>query len=253
MCLDSTTRRPASTRRSTTWATTSRRCTRRSTTPPPGLEATEDRVDDVEARIGRFDEEFDDLWDDLAEVDTRLTDIEDRLGEDLDDVEAELDAINERPRRARSLQKAAQRGFRSITADRDDSIEIPREKKATRFTRGDPDPTMSEPVPVAVPRKGRPLEAVLERIAAVGPDDRLDGLADRVSNTLRYEKAVTKGRVVDAEDGPYERLIEYSDPDDPAPARVHAAARRPRRQTPTDRLRRGHRRPWRGNAEARRP
>ncbi|EMA63731.1 hypothetical protein [Halorubrum lipolyticum] len=73
---------------------------------------------------------------------------------------------------------------------------------------------MSEPVPVAVPRKGRPLEAVLERIAAVGPDDRLDGLADRVSNTLRYEKAVTKGRV-DAEDGPYERLTEYSDPEDP--------------------------------------
>ncbi len=73
---------------------------------------------------------------------------------------------------------------------------------------------MSEPVPVAVPRKGRPLEAVLERIAAVGPDDRLDGLADRVSNTLRYEKAVTKGRV-DAEDGPYERLSEYSDPDEP--------------------------------------
>ncbi|WP_050032200.1 hypothetical protein [Halorubrum halophilum] len=73
---------------------------------------------------------------------------------------------------------------------------------------------MSEPVPVAVPRKGRPLEAVLERIAAVGPDDRLDGLADRVSNTLRYEKAVTKGHV-DAEDGPYERLTEYSDPDDP--------------------------------------
>lgn len=36
MCLDSTTRRPASTRRSTTWATTSRRCTRRSTTPPRG-------------------------------------------------------------------------------------------------------------------------------------------------------------------------------------------------------------------------
>ncbi|MGQ3329299.1 hypothetical protein [Halorubrum sp. FL23] len=74
---------------------------------------------------------------------------------------------------------------------------------------------MSEPVPVAVPRKGRPLEAVLERIAAVGPDDRLDALADRVSNTLRYEKAVTKGRV-DADDGPYERLTEYSDPDHPA-------------------------------------
>ncbi|AZQ14395.1 hypothetical protein [Halorubrum sp. PV6] len=73
---------------------------------------------------------------------------------------------------------------------------------------------MSEPVPVAVPRKGRPLEAVLERIATVAPDDRLSELADHVSNTLRYEKAVTKGRV-DNEDGPYERLIEYSDPEDP--------------------------------------
>jgi len=70
---------------------------------------------------------------------------------------------------------------------------------------------MSEPVPVAVPRKGRPLEAVLERIAIVGDDDRLERLADSVSNTLRYEKAVTKGGV-DADDGPYERLAEYSDP-----------------------------------------
>jgi len=70
---------------------------------------------------------------------------------------------------------------------------------------------MSEPVPVAVPRKGRPLEAVLERIAIVGDDDRLELLADSVSNTLRYEKAVTKGGV-DADDGPYERLAEYSDP-----------------------------------------
>ena len=73
---------------------------------------------------------------------------------------------------------------------------------------------MSEPVPVAVPRKGRPLEAVLERIAGVGPGDRLDGLADHVSNTLRYEKAVTKGRV-DTDEDPYERLSEYSDPHDP--------------------------------------
>lgn len=73
---------------------------------------------------------------------------------------------------------------------------------------------MSEPVPVAVPRKGRPLEAVLERIAAVGRDDRLDGLADSVSNTLRYEKAITKDRV-DADEGPYQRLAEYSDPSVP--------------------------------------
>ncbi|SFR49840.1 MULTISPECIES: hypothetical protein [Halorubrum] len=70
---------------------------------------------------------------------------------------------------------------------------------------------MTDPVPVAVPRKGRPLEAVLERVAAVADDDRIDRLADTVSNTLRYEKAVTKG-AVDADDGPYERLAEYSDP-----------------------------------------
>jgi len=164
----------------------------------------------------RFDEEFDDLWDDLAEVDTRLTDIEDRLGEDLDDVEAELDAINDHLEELEAFRKRLNEGFRSITADRDDSIEIPREKSATRFTRGDPDPTMSEPVPYRSPCRGKAdrSKQSLERIAAVGPDDRLDGLADRVSNTLRYEKAVTKGRV-DAEDGPYERLIEYSDPDNP--------------------------------------
>lgn len=70
---------------------------------------------------------------------------------------------------------------------------------------------MNDPVPVAVPRKGRPLEAVLERIAAAAGDGRLDEFADRVSNTLRYEKAVTKG-AVDADAGPYERLAEYSDP-----------------------------------------
>ena len=74
---------------------------------------------------------------------------------------------------------------------------------------------MTDPIPVAVPRKGRPLEAVLERIAAVSDDDRLDRLADDVSNTLRYEKAVTKG-AVDADGGPYDRLAEYSDPETPA-------------------------------------
>ncbi len=73
---------------------------------------------------------------------------------------------------------------------------------------------MSDPVPVAVPRKGRPLEAVLERVAAVGHHEALDRLADRVSNTLRYEKAVTKGRV-EAETGPYQRLLDYSEPGEP--------------------------------------
>ena len=73
---------------------------------------------------------------------------------------------------------------------------------------------MTDPVPVAVPRKGRPLEALLERFAAVTDGERLDRLADDVSNTLRYEKAVTKGSV-DADEGPYERLAEYSDPTTP--------------------------------------
>ncbi|MFC5136417.1 MULTISPECIES: hypothetical protein [Haloferacaceae] len=73
---------------------------------------------------------------------------------------------------------------------------------------------MTDPLPVAVPRKGRPLEAVLERIADAGRTDELDELADSVSNTLRYEKAVTKGSV-EAEEGPYHRLAEYSDPSEP--------------------------------------
>ena len=64
---------------------------------------------------------------------------------------------------------------------------------------------------VAVPRKGRPLEAVLERMAAQAD---VTGLADRVISTLRYEKAITKG---DAEPDTevYSRLAEYSDLSDP--------------------------------------
>ncbi len=71
---------------------------------------------------------------------------------------------------------------------------------------------MSRTVPVAVPRKGRPLEAVLERLAAVGD---CAELADSVSSTLRYEKAITKG-TTEPDHGPYERLADYSDPTDPA-------------------------------------
>lgn len=70
---------------------------------------------------------------------------------------------------------------------------------------------MTTPVPVAVPRKGRPLEAVLERLAHVGD---AAALADDVSSTLRYEKAVTKGEL-EADRGPYERLADYSDHEDP--------------------------------------
>ncbi|MEZ3115078.1 hypothetical protein RYH80_03980 [Halobaculum sp. MBLA0147] len=73
---------------------------------------------------------------------------------------------------------------------------------------------MTEPVAVAVPRKGRPLEAALERLAAVGGSG-ATALADEVSNTLRYEKAVTKGRETPTA-GVYERLADYSDPTDPA-------------------------------------
>jgi len=69
---------------------------------------------------------------------------------------------------------------------------------------------MSRTVPVAVPRKGRPLEAVFERLAAVAD---IDGVADSVVSTLRYEKAVTKNDQT-AERGPYERLAAYSETDD---------------------------------------
>jgi len=66
---------------------------------------------------------------------------------------------------------------------------------------------MTPTVRVAVPRKGRPLEAVLERVAdATGTA----GLADDISSTLRYEKAVTKGEV-EPERPVYDRLAAYSD------------------------------------------
>lgn len=66
---------------------------------------------------------------------------------------------------------------------------------------------MSQTVPVAVPRKGRPLEAVLERIATVAG---CTELADSITSTLRYEKAITKHRQQDERD-PYERLAAYSE------------------------------------------
>ncbi|WP_435318174.1 hypothetical protein [Haloarchaeobius sp. TZWSO28] len=66
---------------------------------------------------------------------------------------------------------------------------------------------MADTIAVAVPRKGRPLEAVLERIAnRVGATE----VADEIISTLRYEKAITKGKKADARDV-YERLAEYSD------------------------------------------
>ncbi|WP_435070301.1 hypothetical protein [Haloplanus sp. C73] len=70
---------------------------------------------------------------------------------------------------------------------------------------------MTETVRVAVPRKGRPLEAVLERIATVADADEL---ADEISSTLRYEKAITKGETT-PDDDVYERLAAYSDITDP--------------------------------------
>ena len=70
-----------------------------------------------------------------------------------------------------------------------------------------------EAVSVAVPRKGRPVEAVLERFARGAPEDVAAAAADAVS-TLRYEKAVTKGEAT-AETDVYERLARYSDPGAP--------------------------------------
>ena len=66
---------------------------------------------------------------------------------------------------------------------------------------------------VAVPRKGRPLEAVLERMAGLAG---VEAAADEVASTLRYEKAVTKGEL-SADGSVYERLAEYSSTDSYAP------------------------------------
>jgi len=70
--------------------------------------------------------------------------------------------------------------------------------------------TETEAIRVAVPRKGRPLEAVLERAAGVAD---AAAVADDVISTLRHEKAVTKGRARPDADV-YERLAAYSDLDD---------------------------------------
>jgi hypothetical protein len=72
-------------------------------------------------------------------------------------------------------------------------------------------PIMTATVRVAVPRKGRPLEAVLERFAACAD---AASVADEITSTLRYEKSVTKGKVHPTEDV-YERLASYSDLSDP--------------------------------------
>ena len=65
---------------------------------------------------------------------------------------------------------------------------------------------------VAVPRKGRPLEAVLERVATTAAQP---GVADDIISTLRYEKAITKGNQ-SAEAPLYDRLADYSDTTDPS-------------------------------------
>ena len=67
---------------------------------------------------------------------------------------------------------------------------------------------------VAVPRKGRPLETVLDHFAGMAGDG-FAHVADDVISTLRYEKAVTKDRQ-DADESVYERLAAYSDTSDPA-------------------------------------
>ncbi|GAB3026171.1 hypothetical protein [Natronobiforma cellulositropha] len=71
---------------------------------------------------------------------------------------------------------------------------------------------MGETIAVAVPRKGRPLESVLERLAR---RLELTNLADDVISTLRHEKAVTKGHLEPTSDDVYHRLATYSDVDDP--------------------------------------
>ncbi|SFS57052.1 hypothetical protein [Halostagnicola kamekurae] len=70
---------------------------------------------------------------------------------------------------------------------------------------------MGETIPIAIPRKGRPLESVLDRLAnQLGIGD----LADDISSTLRHEKALTKGSLSSDRDV-YHRLTAYSNVDEP--------------------------------------
>lgn len=70
---------------------------------------------------------------------------------------------------------------------------------------------MTATIPVAVPRKGRPLEAVLDRLATrMGATE----VADEICSTLRYEKAITKGNT-EPDRTVYDRLAAYSDLSDP--------------------------------------
>ncbi|WP_256546381.1 hypothetical protein [Halobellus inordinatus] len=79
--------------------------------------------------------------------------------------------------------------------------------------------TETEAIRVAVPRKGRPLEAVLERVAdvaersAAGSAADVETVADEIISTLRHEKAVTKGHTQPGADI-YQRLATYSDLED---------------------------------------
>ena len=63
---------------------------------------------------------------------------------------------------------------------------------------------------VAVPRKGRPLEAVLQQVTT----SETAAVADDIISTLRYEKAVTKGKQTPETDV-YDRLASYSSLADP--------------------------------------
>lgn len=72
-------------------------------------------------------------------------------------------------------------------------------------------PAPQHPVYVAVPRKGRPLEAVLDRLATIAD---AGDVADDVISTLRYEKSITKGATVPPE-SVYGRLETYSTIEDP--------------------------------------
>lgn len=64
---------------------------------------------------------------------------------------------------------------------------------------------------MAVPRKGRPLEGVLQRLASITG---VEETADDIISTLRFEKAITKDDQSATQDV-YDRLATYSDLSDP--------------------------------------
>jgi len=184
---------------------------------------------DLESDIGgvaddvdELDDTVDDLTDDVEEIDTDVADLED----DLEGPKARSSASKTTSRRSQRTSRTCRRTSRTSKSGATSSVRCsrtefgPQRHRAitvleTQLVYLSPveSRSMGETIPIAVPRKGRPLESVLDRIAGRLLD--VPELADGITSTLRHEKAVTKDSVDPEEEDVYHRLADYSTVDDP--------------------------------------